>query len=112
MVLVGHSGHPEVEGTMGQYISEKGKIHLVETNDDIEKLKIENKNIAYVTQTTLSVDDTKSIVSCLKNKFPNIIGPRKDDICYATQNKLKLSFKRFEFFIKLIVAYHFYFTFK
>ena len=87
VVLVGHSGHPEVEGTMGQYISEKGKIHLVETNDDIEKLKIENKNIAYVTQTTLSVDDTKNIVGSLKNKFPNIIGPRKDDICYATQNR-------------------------
>ena len=69
-MLVGHSGHPEVEGTMGQYISEKGKIHLIETNDDIDKLKIENNNIAYVTQTTLSVDDTKSIVSCLKNKFP------------------------------------------
>ena len=71
---------------MGQYISEKGKIHLVETNDDIEKLKIENKNIAYVTQTTLSVDDTKSIVSCLKNKFPNIIGPGK--MIFVTQHKI------------------------
>jgi len=104
VVLVGHSGHPEVEGTMGQYISEKGKIHLVETNDDIEKLKIENRDIAYVTQTTLSVDDTKNIVSSLKNKFPNIIGPRKDDICYATQNRQEAVKKILEFCDSLIVV--------
>ena len=87
VVLIGHSGHPEVEGTMGQYISDHGQIHLVETLDDIDQLNINSDKIAYVTQTTLSVSDTQNIIDYLKTKFPNIIGPRKDDICYATQNR-------------------------
>ena len=104
VVLVGHSGHPEVEGTMGQYISEKGKIHLIETTDDIEKLNIDNDRLAYVTQTTLSVDDTHNIVANLKKKFPNILGPRKDDICYATQNRQEAVKKILEFCDSLIVV--------
>ena len=87
VILIGHYGHPEVEGTMGQYRSLKGKIHLIENINDAERLEIKNKKIAYVTQTTLSVDDTKNIIDYIKVKFPKIIGPRKDDICYATQNR-------------------------
>ena len=104
VVLVGHSGHPEVEGTMGQYISEKGKIHLIETTNDIETLNIDNDTLAYVTQTTLSVDDTHNIVANLKKKFPNILGPRKDDICYATQNRQEAVKKILEFCDSLIVV--------
>ena len=104
VVLVGHSGHPEVEGTMGQYISEKGKIHLIETTNDIETLNIDNDKLAYVTQTTLSVDDTHNIVANLKKKFPNILGPRKDDICYATQNRQEAVKKILEFCDSLIVV--------
>jgi len=87
VVLIGHIGHPEIEGTMGRYESEKGKLHLVQFEDDIDSLDIDNPNLAYVTQTTLSVDDTKIIIDRLKKKFPNIVGPVKDDICYATQNR-------------------------
>ncbi len=97
-VLIGHAGHPEVEGTMGRYDSsyqsnadeniEAGRIYLVETPDDVEKLDVLNPdNLAYVTQTTLSVDDTESIIQVLRRRFPNISGPKKDDICYATQNR-------------------------
>ena len=87
-VLIGHEGHPEVEGTMGQYQSSVGQIHLVENLQDIETLEVRNPdNLAYVTQTTLSIDDTRMIVEALQRKFPKIIGPRKDDICYATQNR-------------------------
>ncbi len=87
VILIGHSGHPEVEGTMGQYISDKGKIMLIEKEEDIDKLLIKNSKVAYVTQTTLSVDDTQNIIKKLKIKFPHITGPRKNDICYATQNR-------------------------
>ena len=87
VVLIGHSGHPEIEGTMGQYDSEKGKIYLVENENDVRGLKIDNENIAYVTQTTLSMNDTKKIINCLKEKYPEIRSPAKDDICYATQNR-------------------------
>ncbi len=87
VVLIGHIGHPEIEGTMGRYESKKGKLHLVQFEDDVENLDIANPNLAYVTQTTLSVDDTKIIIDRLKKKFPNIVGPVKDDICYATQNR-------------------------
>jgi len=89
VILIGHKGHPEVEGTLGQYSSESdGKIYLVETEDDVDKLKINtDTTIAFVTQTTLSVDDTISIINALKKRFPSIQGPRKDDICYATQNR-------------------------
>ena len=87
VILIGHNGHPEIEGTMGQYDSEKGKIYLVENEDDVRDLKIDNKNIAYVTQTTLSMNDTKKIINCLKEKYPEIRSPAKDDICYATQNR-------------------------
>ena len=87
VVLIGHKGHPEIEGTMGQYSSEKGEIHLIETMDDVVKLNIENNEVAYATQTTLSIDDTKDIISKLIDKFPTIKAPIKSDICYATQNR-------------------------
>jgi len=87
VVLIGHDGHPEIEGTMGQYKSKTGHIHLVETIDDIDNLVIKNNDLAYVTQTTLSIDDTKQITERLIKKFPNIKAPTKDDICYATQNR-------------------------
>ena len=87
VILIGHNGHPEIEGTMGQYDSEKGKIYLVENENDVRDLKIDNENIAYVTQTTLSMNDTKKIINCLKEKYPEIRSPAKDDICYATQNR-------------------------
>lgn len=87
VVLIGHKGHPEIEGTMGQYNSSFGDIHLIESKDDIDNLKIKNDKVAYVTQTTLSTDDTKHIIDCLCKKFPNILSPIKSDICYATQNR-------------------------
>lgn len=88
-ILIGHNGHPEVEGTMGQFdTSYGGKIHLVEQEDDVDRLEIQNpQQLSYVTQTTLSVDDTRRIVDRLRRKFPGIHGPRIDDICYATQNR-------------------------
>ena len=89
VILIGHAGHPEVEGTLGQYDSQMGgKIYLVETLEDIERLQVNDPdNLAYVTQTTLSVDDTRLIIDHLRERFPAIRGPRKDDICYATQNR-------------------------
>ena len=89
VILIGHAGHPEVEGTLGQYLdSEDGHIHLIETANDISNLRIDaGKKLAYVTQTTLSVDDTSEIIQGLQQKFPHIQGPKKDDICYATQNR-------------------------
>lgn len=88
-ILIGHKGHPEVEGTMGQYDdSLGGQIHLVENIDDVKNLNVKNTGkIAFVTQTTLSIDDTSDVIDALRNRFPNIIGPKKDDICYATQNR-------------------------
>jgi 4-hydroxy-3-methylbut-2-enyl diphosphate reductase len=88
-ILIGHEGHPEVEGTMGQYDSSSGgRIYLVEDEQDVQKLIVDNPDaLAYVTQTTLSVDDAAKVIDALKRKFPNIQGPRKDDICYATQNR-------------------------
>ncbi|MFT7234975.1 MAG: 4-hydroxy-3-methylbut-2-enyl diphosphate reductase [Methylophagaceae bacterium] len=87
-ILIGHVGHPEVEGTMGQYTSEQGGIYLVETPEDVAKLTVKNPdNLAFVTQTTLSVDDTSLVIDALRACFPKIEGPRKDDICYATQNR-------------------------
>ncbi|MDB5968809.1 MAG: 4-hydroxy-3-methylbut-2-enyl diphosphate reductase [Hydrocarboniphaga sp.] len=89
VVLIGHAGHPEVEGTMGQFDSSfGGHIHLVETPDDVLKLSIAKpEHMAYVTQTTLSMDDTARVIDALRARFPMISGPRKDDICYATQNR-------------------------
>jgi 4-hydroxy-3-methylbut-2-en-1-yl diphosphate reductase len=90
MVLVGHAGHPEVEGTMGQWRTGDGagKIYLVENLDDIATLRVDQPdNVAYTTQTTLSVDDTRGIIAALRERFPAIQGPRNDDICYATQNR-------------------------
>jgi 4-hydroxy-3-methylbut-2-enyl diphosphate reductase len=85
IVMIGHRGHPEVEGTMGQ--SQSG-MHLVETPDDVARLEVVNENnLAFVTQTTLSVDDATQIIDALKTRFPHIVGPKKDDICYATQNR-------------------------
>ncbi|HKO87690.1 MAG TPA: 4-hydroxy-3-methylbut-2-enyl diphosphate reductase [Burkholderiales bacterium] len=85
IVMIGHRGHPEAEGTMGQ--ADEG-MHLVETLEDVAKLQIRNpQQVAYVTQTTLSVDDAATIVAALKARYPAIIGPKKDDICYATQNR-------------------------
>ena len=88
-ILIGHAGHPEVEGTMGQFdASFGGKIYLVEDMKDAEKIHIDNpENISYVTQTTLSLDDTKEIIGKLRDRFPVISAPKKDDICYATQNR-------------------------
>lgn len=87
-VLIGHAGHPEVEGTMGQYKNEEGGIYLVESPEDVEKLEVKDpKNLHYMSQTTLSVDDTADVIEALRKKFPDINGPRKDDICYATQNR-------------------------
>ena len=85
IIMIGHDGHPEVEGTMGQ--AEEG-MHLVETVDDVAKLQVNNPDqLAYVSQTTLSVDDTAEIIAALKARFPNIIEPKKGDICYATTNR-------------------------
>jgi 4-hydroxy-3-methylbut-2-enyl diphosphate reductase len=88
-VLIGHAGHPEVEGTMGQYdLSTGGKIYLVESEANVLELKVNDPaNLAFVTQTTLSMDDTALVIDALRKKFPLIRGPRKDDICYATQNR-------------------------
>ena len=90
MVLIGHAGHPEVEGTMGQWGrgGNDGQIHLVEDSDDVATLQLNQPdNCAYTTQTTLSVDDTRDIIAALRAKYPNIQGPKHDDICYATQNR-------------------------
>jgi 4-hydroxy-3-methylbut-2-enyl diphosphate reductase len=85
IVMIGHAGHPEVEGTMGQ---SKGGMYLVETPEQAQNLKVNDEhNLAYVTQTTLSMDDAGAIIAALKTRFPFIIGPKKDDICYATQNR-------------------------
>jgi 4-hydroxy-3-methylbut-2-enyl diphosphate reductase len=88
-VLIGHAHHPEVEGTMGQYDnSSGGKIYLVESVDDVQTLQVQNpERLSYVTQTTLSMDDTSKVIDALQEKFPLIQGPRKKDICYATQNR-------------------------
>ena len=89
VVLIGHAGHPEVEGTMGQFDeSFGGRIHLVETPADVERLPVRDPDrLAYVTQTTLSMDDTARVIDALRARFPAVHGPRKDDICYATQNR-------------------------
>lgn len=90
VVLIGHAGHPEVEGTMGQYASQKGKMYLVEKPEDVDALKTQVKDpthLHYVSQTTLSVDETADVIEKLREVFPEIQGPRKDDICYATQNR-------------------------
>lgn len=88
-ILIGHHGHPEVEGTLGQYDGKNGgAIYLVEDEEDVARLEVDNPDaLAFVTQTTLSMDDTSKIIDALRAKFPNIHGPRKDDICYATQNR-------------------------
>lgn len=88
-VLIGHAGHPEVEGTMGRFNRKYGgEIHLVEDEKDVEQLTVRDaERLAFVTQTTLSMDDTARVIDALREKFPSIQGPRKDDICYATQNR-------------------------
>jgi 4-hydroxy-3-methylbut-2-en-1-yl diphosphate reductase len=88
-ILIGHKGHPEVEGTMGQFDNSfGGEIYLVEDVTQVERLEVRNADaLSFVTQTTLSMDDTAQIIDALRAKFPNIDGPRKDDICYATQNR-------------------------
>jgi len=87
-VLIGHQGHPEVEGTMGQYDNAAGGIYLVESVADVAKLEVKDpSNLHYMSQTTLSVDDTADVIDALRAKFEDIQGPRKDDICYATQNR-------------------------
>ena len=88
-VLIGHKGHPEVEGTMGQYdTSTGGAIYLVEDEEQVSVLAVNNPDhLSYVTQTTLSMDDTAKVIDALRKRFPSITGPRKDDICYATQNR-------------------------
>ena len=88
-ILIGHQGHPEVEGTMGQYeAAHTGGIHLVESALDVDRLALADPDkVSYVTQTTLSVDDTAKVIDALRIRFPRVTGPRKDDICYATQNR-------------------------
>ncbi len=87
-ILIGHQGHPEVEGTMGQYDNDEGGIYLVESAQDVDKLEVKNPEaLYYCSQTTLSVDDTADVIDALRAKYPKINGPRKDDICYATQNR-------------------------
>lgn len=87
-ILIGHAGHPEVEGTMGQYDNPDGGVLLVESPVDVEALVVKNPdNLCFVTQTTLSMDDTADVIEALQKRFPSIEGPRKDDICYATQNR-------------------------
>ena len=90
IIMIGHKGHPEVDGTMGQIDenSPNSEMHLVENIEDVEKLNFLNSNsLSYVSQTTLSMDDTKKIIDSLKKKYPSISGPKNDDICYATQNR-------------------------
>ena len=85
IVMIGHRGHPEVEGTMGQ---SEGGMHLVEKPGDVARLGVkDDNNVAFVTQTTLSVDDAQQTINALRSRFPAIVGPKKDDICYATQNR-------------------------
>ena len=86
-ILIGHAGHPEVEGTLGQYAmrGDKGGMYLVESVDDVRNLEVKNPNfLAFVTQTTLSMDDTAEVIDALRERFPSIVGPKKEDICYAT----------------------------
>ncbi len=89
IIMIGHQGHPEVEGTMGQAEGDgRNSMYLVETEDDVGNLQVKNAaHLAYVTQTTLSVDDASRVIKALKRRFPEITGPKKDDICYATQNR-------------------------
>ncbi|PKF51899.1 4-hydroxy-3-methylbut-2-enyl diphosphate reductase [Enterovibrio nigricans] len=88
VVLIGHAGHPEVVGTMGQYASDEGGMYLVETPEDVYTLNVKDpSNLHYVSQTTLSVDETADVIDTLRKVYPEIQGPRKDDICYATQNR-------------------------
>ena len=102
IILIGHKGHPEIEGTSGKI---KGKYYLVETLEDVEKLKVENpQNLALATQTTLSIDDTKSIVDALLQKFPEIAKHYKSDICYATQNRQNIVKAMIPQITKLIVV--------
>ncbi|MCP1105947.1 4-hydroxy-3-methylbut-2-enyl diphosphate reductase [Serratia nevei] len=87
-ILIGHAGHPEVEGTMGQYSNPQGGMYLVESPEDVWTLQVKDENnLCFMTQTTLSVDDTSDVIDALRQRFPNIVGPRKDDICYATTNR-------------------------
>lgn len=87
-ILIGHAGHPEVEGTMGQYNNPQGGMYLVESPEDVAGLVVKDENnLCFMTQTTLSVDDTSQVIDALRARFPAIIGPRKDDICYATTNR-------------------------
>lgn len=89
-ILIGHAGHPEVEGTLGQYTARKGRggMYLVESVDDVWKLEVKDPEfLAFVTQTTLSMDDTAVVIDALRTRFPKIVGPKKEDICYATQNR-------------------------
>lgn len=88
VILIGHAGHIEVEGTMGQYSNPNGGIYLIESVDDVAKLNVKNEDfLCFTTQTTLSVDDTTDVIQALYQRFPNIRGPRKNDICYATTNR-------------------------
>ena len=87
-ILIGHAGHPEVEGTMGQYSNPEGGMYLVESPEDVFTLNVKNEaRLSFMTQTTLSVDDTSDVIDALRQRFPKIVGPRKDDICYATTNR-------------------------
>ena len=88
-ILIGHAGHPEVEGTMGQYNNPEGGMYLVESPEDVLTLEVKNDaRLSFMTQTTLSVDDTSDVIDALRERFPKIVGPRKDDICYADRKSV------------------------
>jgi 4-hydroxy-3-methylbut-2-enyl diphosphate reductase len=101
LILIGHAGHPEIEGTMGQL---KGEVHLIQSNDDVERLKIAvDAPLAYITQTTLSVDDTRATIAAIRNKFNDVVGPETRDICYATQNR-QTAVRELAQFVELILV--------
>jgi 4-hydroxy-3-methylbut-2-enyl diphosphate reductase len=101
LILIGHAGHPEIEGTMGQL---KGEVHLVQSKEDVERLKVAiDAPLAYITQTTLSVDDTRATIAAIRNKFKDVVGPETRDICYATQNR-QTAVRALAQFVELILV--------
>jgi 4-hydroxy-3-methylbut-2-enyl diphosphate reductase len=101
LILIGHAGHPEIEGTMGQL---KGEVHLIQSKEDVERLKIAvDAPLAYITQTTLSVDDTRATITAIRSKFKDVVGPETRDICYATQNR-QTAVRELAQFVELILV--------
>jgi 4-hydroxy-3-methylbut-2-enyl diphosphate reductase len=101
VILIGHAGHPEIEGTMGQL---KGEVHLIQSKEDVERLTIAvDTPLAYITQTTLSVDDTRATIAAIRDKFNDVVGPETRDICYATQNR-QTAVRELAQFVELILV--------